>query len=259
MSNINDIYEAIDADGFSKSTLHLIDEYINDIENGRTNFSRFNEQEHAGLCKAGAVVIGASVVASYARRSITASCHAEGREGGPFNWEIDEKQEQLIEQWARAVGLWFDNSDSILQKNYGPMIAQGAEAKVYYKEGYPTVTKERTSIYSTTDKALDAIVLHNCLFPETAMNAFGFTRDSDNLFRIILTQPYVRCLRLATKQEIDTLVSEKGFRDNGDGQGVNYISDRIALEDMHPANVFIDEVSSKAICIDCIVKFKNTK
>ena len=35
MSNINDIYEAIDADGFSKSTLHLIDEYINDIENGR--------------------------------------------------------------------------------------------------------------------------------------------------------------------------------------------------------------------------------
>ena len=83
------------------------------------------------------------------------------------------------------------------------MIAQGAEAKVYYREGDPTVTKERTSIYSTTEKALDAIVLHNCLFPETAMNAFGFTRDSDNLLRIILTQPYVRCLQLATKEEID--------------------------------------------------------
>jgi len=57
----------------------------------------------------------------------------------------------MLEQWARAAGLWFGNSDSILQKNYGPMIAQGAEAKVYYKEGNPTVTKERTSIYSTTD------------------------------------------------------------------------------------------------------------
>jgi len=32
-------------------------------------------------------------------------------------------------------------------------------------------------------------------------------------------------------------------------------NDRIALEDMHPANVFIDEVSDKPICIDCIVKF----
>jgi len=63
------------------------------------------------------------------------------------------------------------------------------------------------------------------LFPETAMNAFGFIRDADGLLRIILTQPYVRCLRLATKKEIDSLVFAKGFRDNWSGQGVNYISD----------------------------------
>ena len=255
MNSIQDIYEAIATEGFSERVLRLIDEQVNDIENGRTNFSRFNQQEHAGLCKAGAPLIGASIIASYARRSLTASCHAESGQGGPANWEIDEKQELLIEQWAKATGLWFGNSDRILQKNFGPMIAQGAEAKVYYREGDPTVAKERASIYSTTEKALDAIVLHNYLFPETAMNAFGFTRDSDNLFRIILTQPYVRCLRLATKDEIDALVSAKGFHDNWDGQGVNYISDRMALEDMHPANVFIDEVSGKPICIDCIVKF----
>ena len=29
----------------------------------------------------------------------------------------------------------------------------------------------------------------------------------------------------------------------------------MSLEDMHPANVFVDEVSGSAICIDCIVKF----
>jgi len=135
------------------------------------------------------------------------------------------------------------------------MIAQGAEAMVYYKDGATSVVKERASIYSTTQKALDAIALHNYLFPETTMHVIGFTRDADGLFRIILTQPYVRCLRLATKSEIDTLVFGKGFLDNRSGQGVNYISDRIVLEDMHPANVFIDEVSSQAICIDCIVKF----
>lgn len=139
------------------------------------------------------------------------------------------------------------------------MIAQGAEAKVYYRDGSPSVLKERASIYSTTQKALDAIALHNYIFPETAMRVIGFTRDSDGLFRIILTQPYVRCLRLATKGEIDALVAEKGFRDIRDGQGVNYISERIALEDMHPANVFIDKVTSRPICIDCIVKFVPTK
>ena len=93
------------------------------------------------------------------------------------------------------------------------MIAQGAEAKVYYKEGDFSVAKERASIYSTTNKALEAIALHNYLFPETAMRVIGFTRDRDGLLRIVLTQPYIRCQRLATKEEIDTMVAEKGFYD----------------------------------------------
>ena len=75
------------------------------------------------------------------------------------------------------------------------------------------------------------------------MRVIGFTRDGDGLFRIVLTQPYVNCKRLATKQEIDGLAFSKGFRDNRNGEGVNYTSDRIALEDMHPANVFIDELT----------------
>jgi len=161
----------------------------------------------------------------------------------------------LIQAWAKAAGLWFEHSDEILQRNFGPMIAQGAEAKVYYKDGDSSVAKERTSIYSTMQKALEAIALHNYLFPETAMRVIGFTRDSDGLLRIVLTQPYIRCLRLATKEEIDEMVAEKGFRDNWNGQGVNYLSDRLALEDMHPANVFIDEITGRATCIDCIVKF----
>ena len=255
MGSISELYEAIAHDGFAEQTLKQINEYVNEIQNGTRDFPRYNLSEHAGLCKAGPVLIGASVVASYATRSLTASSHAESGQGGPANWQIDELQEQLIELWAKAARLWVEDSDKILTNTFGPMIAQGAEAKVYYREGDKSVVKERASIYSTTLKALDAIALHNYLFPETTMRVIGFTRDSDNLMRIILTQPYVRCLRLATKKEIDNMVFAKGFHDNWSGQGVNYISDRMALEDMHPANVFIDEVSGGPICIDCIVKF----
>ena len=249
------IYGVIANEGFSDIVLQIINDYIKDIQDGTEDFPRFNLSEHAGLSKGGAPLIGASIIACYATTSLTASCNAEGREGSPANWEIDERQEQLIEQWAKAANLWEDNSEQFLIEEFGPMIAQGAEAKVYYKEGDTSVIKERCSIYSTTQKALDAIVLHNCLFPETAMKVIGFTRDSDNLMRIVLTQPYVNCLRLATKAEIDDMVAAKGFRDNWNGQGVNYISDRLALEDMHPANVFVDVVTGKPICIDCIVKF----
>ena len=257
MSGMQDILEAIAKEGFTVSALQLIDNYVNDIQNGTTNFPRYTIPEHAGLCTAGSALIGASVIASYARASLTTGGDAECSQNGPSNWQIDELQEQLIEEWSKAAHLWVENSEEILISALGPMIAQGAEAKVYYREGDTSVVKERASIYSTTQKALEAIALHNYLFPETAMHVIGFTRDSDGLFRIILTQPYIRCLRLATKDEIDKLAFSKGFRDNWSGQGVNYISNRIVLEDMHPANVFIDDISSQPICIDCIVKFKS--
>lgn len=250
------IYDSIRESGFSAHTLELIDTYINDILNGRTNLDRFNQQEHAGLCLADSPLIGAYAICSYARASLEPGRFSlKCQTSSPASWEIDAKQEEAVEQWARAKGIWFSNPEKVFTSVYGPMIAKGAEAKVYYKSGDTSVVKERTSIYSTFDKALEAIVLHNALFPETQMTTIGFTRDLDGLFRIILTQPYIGCQRLATKAEIDEMVGTKGFHDNGDGNGVNYISDRLHLEDMHPANVFIDPQSGKPICIDCIVKF----
>ena len=249
------IYDSIRESGFSLRTLELIDNYSNDILNGRTNLDRFNQQEHAGVCTAGATLIGAYAACCYARASLEPSSISSESQGSPASWEIDTKQEELVEQWARAKRIWFSNPEKILTSVYGPMIAKGAEAKVYYKAGDTSVIKERCSIYSTLDKALEAIVLHNALFPETQMKVIGFTRDTDGLFRIILTQPFIECQRLATKAEIDEMVGAKGFHDNGDGNGVNYIGERLHLEDMHPANVFIDIVTGKPTCIDCIVKF----
>lgn len=259
MDRLQHIFDIIAKEGFADEALQGINNYIKDIQNGTENFFRFNLSEHAGLCKGGAPLIGASIVASYATTSITASSDATGSKGSPANWEIDAYQEKLIEQWAKAANLWEENSEQILTEEFGPMIAQGAEAKVYYSDGNTSVVKERASIYSTTQKALDAIVLHNYLFPETAMKVIGFTRDNDGLMRIVLTQPYIKCKRLASKEEIDEMVAEKGFRDNWQGQGINYISNHITLEDMHPANVFIDEITEKPICIDCIVKFTKQK
>ena len=250
------LYDSIQRDGFSSPILALIDNLTNDILNGRTNFNRFNQPEHAGLCTAGASLIGAYVVCYHARASLATSPDAPTCQRTVPNWEIDARQEAWVQEWASAHNLWFDNPDRILTSVYGAQIAQGAEAKVYYKTGDPCVVKERVSIYATFGKALEAIVLHNSLFPETPMHVIGFTRDSDGLLRVILTQPYIGCERLATKAEIDAMVASKGFTDKADGNGVNYMSERLFLEDMHPANVFIDVITHEPICIDCIVKFR---
>ena len=250
------IYGSILDNGFSESTLRIMDNYISNVLNGKTNLTQFNQPEHAGLCLAGEMLIGAYIVCNYARASLEAGADAATGEGGPANWEIDALQEKMVQQWAEAKQCWFPNAEQEIESEFGPMIAQGAEAKVYYREGDTSVVKARTSIYATLGRALESIVLHNTLFPETLMHVIGFTRDGDGLFRAILTQPYIGCRRLATKQEIDAMVATKGFIDNHDGQGVNYTGERLHLEDMHPANVFIDTISNTPICIDCIVKFK---
>ena len=96
MDVLNDIYAAIATEGFTARTLQMIDNYTNDIQNGREDFSRFNLSEHAGLCKGGSPLIGASIVACYARRSLATGSNAESSEGGiPANWQIDEAQEHL--------------------------------------------------------------------------------------------------------------------------------------------------------------------
>jgi len=240
--------------------LQLIDQQVNDILNGTRDFLQFNQPEHAGVCSAGPLLVGALIVCDIARESFRSSSNVAGCQGeSPSNWEIDEQQERQLQTWAEAKGVWVEHADEWLEAQYGKMIAQGAEAKVYGRTGDTAVIKLRTSIYATLGRALEAIALHNYLFPETIMRVIGFTRDQDGLFRIILTQPYISCKRLATKAEIDAMVFAKGFVDNKDGNGVNYISKRLHLEDMHPANVFVEEQSEKPVCIDCIVKFVRTE
>ena len=81
MDVLNDIFAAIAAQGFTAQTLQMIDNYANDIRYGRKDFNGFTLPEHAGLCKGGTPLIGASIVAGYARRSLTASGNAESGQG----------------------------------------------------------------------------------------------------------------------------------------------------------------------------------
>ena len=186
------IFNAIRFDGFTKHTLELIDNYTSDILNGRTNFTQFNLQEHAGICSADSVLIGAYTIACYARTSFSSSYYAAKGERSPTNWEIDEAQEKYVQQWAEAKNLWFPNSKTILSVSFGPMIAQGAEAKVYYKAGETSVIKERTSIYSTLVRAFEAIILHNTLFvgggKELSFNKFYDTINTNWGFGLLINK-----------------------------------------------------------------------
>ena len=101
------VYALVQSEGFSQNTIQLIDNYSNDILNGKTNLNQFNQAEHAGLCCAGEMLIGAYLVCCYARTSLAASADAGTSQAVPASWEIDEAQERLVRQWAEAKLVWF--------------------------------------------------------------------------------------------------------------------------------------------------------
>ena len=88
--------------------LEIIDKNINEILDGRKNLPKFNQPEHAGVCSAGPLLIGALIVCDKARESISTSSDApNGEAKTPSNWEIDESQEKWLTEWAKAKGVCY--------------------------------------------------------------------------------------------------------------------------------------------------------
>ena len=103
--DLKEVYAVIRDEGFSERTINVIDNYTYQIINGKTNLTQFNQEEHAGLCCAGEMLIGAYLVCNYAQASLAASRDAgagQADPASPANWEIDEEQEKLVQQWAEA-------------------------------------------------------------------------------------------------------------------------------------------------------------
>ena len=108
MSTIQDIYQLIAKEGFSDTTLQVIDNYVKKIQDGTEDFPRFNLSEHAGLCKGGAPLIGASIIACYATASLTTGGNAQGGQGNSASTTICIGSSTRPTCWVfvRAIGSW---------------------------------------------------------------------------------------------------------------------------------------------------------
>ena len=67
-----------------------LDKHINEILNDTRDFPQFNQSEHAGVCSAGAFLVGALLVCNNAREGLAAGCNASGCEETPADWQIEE-------------------------------------------------------------------------------------------------------------------------------------------------------------------------
>ena len=80
--------------------INEISKQINDILDGTRDLPQFDQPEHAGVCSAGPLLIGAFLVCNNTRERLSTSGNVTGGQEttriSPSNWQIDEAQKYLL-------------------------------------------------------------------------------------------------------------------------------------------------------------------
>ena len=166
--------------------------------------------------------------------------------------ETNEQKQRRLEKWAKENNLWVDSLSDVLEDNFGTPIEGGGEA-VVYDAGKNVVKSISLDYYDGNPQAaLDRILLHNYLFPDTQLTDIGFGRDSDGTFKILVSQPYIKG-RAATRDEIIKYAKDRGFYTTDNN---SYYFRNIRINDLNELNVIISNDGIPRI-IDAELRFDN--
>ncbi len=235
-------------DGFTSEGVDKLERYAELFSTGQCLFKRLSPEEQHGCSAGGSTHVVATILAG-----------AENRADKPdkeclrnFKSELKcaAKQAATIEHWARVVGCWIDNADEWLKDNFGEMISEGGEAKVY-DNGPKLIKTIGLDYFILPTLALDRISLHNTYFPETTLHVLGFGRNSVGDFKIIVEQAFIEGT-FVQEDEIESHICKLGF-DLRNKRNWTYSTPYIYLSDLHDENV-IKSVNGKIYVIDCDIR-----
>lgn len=234
-------------DNFTPEGLNLLESYAELFLSGKCLFERYSPQEQYGCNAGGPTNVIASILAG-----AEAQTDFPDEKLSDFKKELKhgKNQAQIIENWARAIGCWFDDVDEFLFRTFGEKISEGGEAKVY--DGGPFLIKSiGLDYYILPCYALDRISLHNAFFPETLLYVIGFGRDKDGAFQMIVRQTFIEGNPM-TQEEIDDYVTSLGFTLRNPVNWT-FTTPLIYLSDVHDENV-IRSPKGNIFIIDCDIR-----
>lgn len=154
------------------------------------------------------------------------------------NWE-----EFALSEWAFNTNRWFD-ADEFTQRWIAGGKIEGAEHQVYLNRD--VVVKRNNMTYHTT--WLDyfhRLVLHNWLFPDTAIQFNGLMLVEHHL-QPVITQKALLGVRGASRTEVEIEMARLDFYRR---QGDDYYNPNLGIlvEDLHDENVLVSPHGSLLI------------
>ena len=108
-------------EGFTSEGLQKLDSYAEQFISGKLVYQRFSPQEQHGCSAGGTTNVIASLLAG-------AEAGTDSQDQGALSdyqreCQLGAQQEAVIEQWAKAVGLWTECVEESLPQSLGEQIA----------------------------------------------------------------------------------------------------------------------------------------
>jgi len=162
-------------------------------------------------------------VCSYLKRSQGTSSMVEN-----YQQHKEEETKRLI-QFVNDHNLWLENI------NIDLYVSQGAEQKVYLKDGSTVLKLNDAIYYASWIDYFHNLLLNNLFFPDTAYQLLGFYNDQEVLHAVV-EQPFVKATEKTDLNLVKVFLENNGFRNT---KNHDYYNEELCLilEDLHDENV----------------------
>ncbi len=143
--------------------------------------------------------------------------------------QLKQQERACLIEFVEKQHLWLTD---INLDNY---VSQGAEQKVYLKDGSSVLKLNDAIYYATWIDYLHNLLLNNLFFPDTAYQLLGFYKDHETIYAVV-EQPFVKATEKTDLSLVKSFLKNNGFRNS---KNHDYINEDlgIILEDLHDENV----------------------
>ena len=163
----------------------------------------------------------------------TTCCYLKGSQGtGSMvknQQQHKEEETKSLIQFAEVNNLWVDNI------NIDLYVSQGAEQKVYLKDGSTVLKLNDAIYYANWVDYFHNLLLNNLFFPDTAYQLLGFYQEAAVLYAVV-EQPFVKANEKTDLNMVKAFLENNGFINK---KNHDYYNEELGLilEDLHDENV----------------------
>lgn len=160
-------------------------------------------------------------------------CHLRGSKETS---ELDKKDKLFKKQETEKLIEYIEkNSFWVNKPDKQKYISEGAEQKVFLKDG-STVIKLNDSIYYLAwEDYLTNLLLNNYFFPDTAYNLAGFYKDDGVLYAVV-EQQFIKATQKTNFEHVKQFMERNGFTHLRKYDFYNK-EQGVLIEDLHDENV----------------------